>query len=440
MISVKALVEKLNTRINSGGLSFLEIMELSSAIDSIENNGVSIVNTESDLPLALPNKGRFYYVRSLSSYVVSNGTTWSFKNILKITALYAWGSNSNGRLGDNTATNRSSPVSVVGGFTDWIHVAGGENHALGLRADGTAWAWGSNANGQFGDNTQTNSKSSPVSVVGGFTDWIQVSGGTIHSLGLRANGTAWGWGNNSQGRVGDGTTSIRLSPVLVTGGFTDWIQVEAGGSHSLGLRANGTVWGWGNNTAGQLGNNTTISRVSPVSVVGGFTDWIQISCGTDHSLGLRANGTAWGWGNNSQGRVGDNTATNRSSPVSVVGGYTDWIQVSGGSQHSLGLRANGTAWAWGNNINGGLGDNTGTTRSSPVPVVGGYTDWIQISARSNHSLGIRANGTAWAWGTNGFGQLGTNDTSQRTSPVSVVGGFTDWIQVAGGSGYSLGLR
>jgi alpha-tubulin suppressor-like RCC1 family protein len=284
-------------------------------------------------------------------------------------------------------------------------------------------------------------------IIGGFTDWIQVdagaftSSGEFHSLGVRANGTAWAWGSATAGQLGDGTVLIsRSSPVSVIGGFTDWIQVSAGGGHSLGVRANGTAYAWGSNTSGRLGDGTAVAKSSPVSVVGGFTDWLQVSGGNSHSLGVRANGTAWAWGLGTSGRLGDGTAVAKSSPVSVIGGYTDWIQVAAGDAHSVGLRANGTAWAWGDNGSGRLGDGTTVSTSSPVSVVGGYTDWIQVTAGTAHSLGLRANGTAWAWGAGASGRLGNDTVDNRSSPVSVVGGFTDWIQVDAGAEYSLGLR
>jgi alpha-tubulin suppressor-like RCC1 family protein len=124
-------------------------------------------------------------------------------------------------------------------------------------------------------------------------------------------------------------------------------------------------------------------------VVGGFSDWISASAGGVHSLGVRANGSLWSWGSNSNGRLGDDTITTQSSPVSVVGGFSDWISASAGNAHSLGVRANGTVWAWGSNANGRLGDDTITSRSSPVSVVGGFSDWISASAGRYHSLGIR---------------------------------------------------
>jgi alpha-tubulin suppressor-like RCC1 family protein len=313
--------------------------------------------------------------------------------VLTLGSALSWGSNSQGQLGNNSTIARSSPVSVTGGFTDWTQVSAGASHSLGVRANGTAWAWGLNDLfvSLLGDNT-TVSKSSPVLIAGGFTDWTQVSAGQNHSLGLRENGTAWSWGFNTQGQLGDNSSVEKSSPVQVAGGFTDWIEVSAGGSHSLGLRENGTAWSWGNGQSGQLGNNYASgfpNKSSPVSVVGGFTDWIQLSTKNAANLGVRSNGTVWGWGGNFFGEIGDGTTINRSSPVLVVGGFTDWTKVSGGGAHSLGLRENGTAWAWGNGNNGRLGDNSSVDKSSPVQVAGGFTDWTQLSAGGSHGLGTR---------------------------------------------------
>jgi alpha-tubulin suppressor-like RCC1 family protein len=311
-------------------------------------------------------------------------------------------------------------------------------HSLGVRANGTLWAWGNNANGNLGDNTVTG-RSSPVSVIGGFTDWVQTSAGSGHSLGVRANGSMWAWGYNNSGRLGDNTTINKSSPVSVLGGFTDWVQASAGSGHNLGLRANGSLWAWGRGLEGQLGDNSTVNKSSPVSVIGGFTDWVQASGGNQHSLGVRANGSLWAWGAGASGQLGDNTNTNKSSPVSVVGGFTDWVQASAGSIHSLGVRANGSLWSWGSAGSGRLGDNTLDTKSSPVSVVGGFTDWIQASAGQS-SLGVRANGSLWAWGGNTDGRLGDDTLVDKSSPVSVVGGFTDWVQASAGFSHSLGIK
>ena len=415
----------------------LDQQMVSKAIKLLELGAVISIGSFSELPAPSTNSGKLYYV-SYDGLYWSTGEYWNPIVKTSVDTSWAWGCNSFSQLGDNTTVSKSSPVSVVGDFTDWCQVSAGGTHSLGLRTNGTAWAWGNNVCGRLGDNTIV-SKSSPVSVVGDFTDWCRVSAGGTHSLAVRTNGTVWAWGDNMNGRLGDNTTVARSSPVSVVGGFTDWCQVSGGAYHSLAVRTNGTAWAWGCNGQGSLGDNTTTNKSSPVSVVGGFTDWCQISAGTGHSLGVRTNGTAWAWGCNYAGRLGDNTVTNRSSPVSVVGGFTDWCQASAGRYHSIGLRTNGTAWAWGCNAIGRLGDNTTVNKSSPVSVVGGFTDWCQVSAGLFHSLAVRANGTLWAWGCNAQGHLGDNTAVDKSSPVSVVGGFTDWRQVSA-SVHSLGLR
>ena len=400
--------------------------------------------------------GSIYYVESEGApYIKKTNGTWvlldpSIQPLATING-WAWGENVNGKLGDGTTIIRSSPVSIIGGFSDWIQLSCGTNgsfnlsNSFGVRNNGTAWAWGDNSSlsglGILGDGTTTN-KSSPVLIAGGFTDWVQISGGSEHALGVRANGTLWAWGEASFGKLGNGDdVTNRSSPVSVVGGFEDWVQASAGLWHSLALRSNGTIWGMGVNSSGELGINSGSDKSSPVSVIGGFTDWIQVSASSRFtSFGLRANGTAWAWGRSTDGLLGDGTTVNKSSPVSVVGGFTDWSSIQGGRTHCLALRANGTMWAWGNGYAGKLGDGSTVNKSSPVSVVGGYTDWVSMSGGGAFSVGIRANGTAWAWGHAYKGNLGTGNVSGRSSPVSVVGGFTDWVQVSAGYSHSLGVR
>ena len=440
MFGINSLINSINNAINDGTLSRKELASAFGSIENIESSSVTSVNAVNDLPYPVNNKGMFFYIKNENRYVFSDGVSWKM-SINDISNLYAWGQNGSGQLGDNTTIiNKSSPTRSVS-FTDWISASAGREHSLGVRANGTLWTWGRNSYGQLGNNIASIiNQSSPVSVIGGFTDWISASAGGYHSIGVRANGTLWAWGRNNYGQLGNNTVISNRSPVLAVGGFADWISASAGREHSLGVRANGTLWAWGANASGRLGDNTAISRSSPVSVVGGFTDWISADGGAEFSLGVRANGTLWAWGYNGSGRLGDGTTIPRSSPVSVVGGFTDWISASAGDSHSLGVRANGTLWAWGSNSDGELGDVTTASKSSPVSVVGGFTDWISASAGDDHSLGVRANGTLWAWGRNGSGRLGDGTTIPKSSPVSVVGGFTDWVSVSAGSFHNIGVR
>jgi len=444
MINSQNLIDKICAKISLGGLTSLETCQTTGALTILSNPIVSVA-TKNDLPDVTLYRDRMIYVDDENRYYYAADGIWlndfTSNPVNYNNALMAWGANFSSQLGDSTTTDTSSPIYISSEFTDWRQVSGtvSGNFSVGIRSNGTAWAWGLNSSGQLGNGTLID-RSSPTSVIGGITNWVQISGGNAHSLGLRSNGTAWAWGAGSNGRIGDNTNVLKCSPVLVVGGFTNWCQVSAGGLHSLGVRSNGTAWAWGAGANGRLGNNATTDRSSPVSVVGGFTDWCQVSAGTFHSLGVRTNGSAWAWGDASSGKLGDNTAVSKSSPVSVVGGFADWCQVSGGEQHSLGVRTNGTAWAWGNNSNGRLGDGTGTTRSSPVSVIGGFTDWCQVSGGFAHSLGIRQNGTLWGWGINTCGRLGNGTIIQSTSPVPVLGGFTDWCQVSAGRYHSLGVR
>jgi alpha-tubulin suppressor-like RCC1 family protein len=420
-------------------LTALELLQLTGSSCQFTNmDEIFSVACDELLPTASDNTGRFVYILNTCQYKFSDGSIWTNDFSSLTSQAYAWGAGSVGRLGNNCTSNRSSPVSVVGGFTDWCQISGGGAFSLAIRTNGTAWGWGAGNAGQLGDNTVT-SKLSPVLVEGGFTDWCQVSGGTGHTLGLRTNGTAWAWGCNSTGRLGDNTIVAKSSPVLVVG-ILNWSSVSAGGDFSLALRADNTAWAWGYNSCGRLGTNNTTDRSSPISVVGGFCDWCQISAGSAHSLAIRQNGTLWAWGFNNAGRLGDNTVAAKSSPVSVVGDFTDWCQVSAGGTFSLAVRTNGTAWGWGRNSFGELGDNNSICTSSPVSVVGGFTDWCQVSAGTSHSLGFRTNSTLWAWGEGASGRLGDNSVVNKSSPVSVIGGFCDWWDISAGADHSLAIR
>lgn len=436
---VNNVINCINQSATRTDLTSLELLQLTGSECQFNDKcAVYSVACQASLPTASCNTGRFVYVADECKYYFSNGSVWTDNVSGIVSSAWAWGEGAVGRLGDNSIDDKSSPVSVVGGFTDWIQVSAGGDHSSGLRSNGTARTWGGNSSGELGDNT-TVSKRSPVSVVGCFTDWCQVSSGAAHMLGVRTNGSAWAWGCGGSGRLGDNTTVNKSSPVSVVG-ILNWLQLSAGSTHSLGLRQNGTVWAWGTNVCGELGDNTLDSKSSPVSVVGGFTDWCQVSAGLEFSLAVKTTGTAWAWGKGLCGVLGNDSTVDNSSPVSVVGGYTDWCQISAGRDHAVAVRQNGTAWAWGLNAAGQLGDNTVDNKSSPVSVVGGYTDWCQVSAGTCHSLGLRTNGTAWSWGCGSVGRLGDNTVTDKSSPVSIVGGYTDWWDISAGSDFSLAIR
>jgi alpha-tubulin suppressor-like RCC1 family protein len=415
------------------------LMVVGKAIEKLQAGTVSVVSTTASLPAATSAlTGEVYLVENDDDLYVDTGSQWVSLNNESLSLSYAWGLNTYGRLGDGTLTSRLSPVTVVGGITNWSQVAAGINHSLGVTSTGIAYAWGDNTNGRLGDGTTT-SRLSPVTVVGGITNWSQLSGGNSFSVGLTSTGIAYGWGNNNLGVVGDGTTTSRLSPVTVVGGITNWSQLAAGSGHVLGLTSTGIAYAWGANGFGRLGDGTLTSRLSPVTVVGGITNWSQLSGGQGHSLGVTSTGIAYAWGYNTHGQLGTGNTTSRSSPVTVVGGITNWSQVSAGTNQSLGLTSTGIAYAWGLNSFGQLGDGTLTSRLSPVTVVGGITNWSRVFAGTQFSLGLTSTGIVYAWGYNFFGQLGDGTTVSKSSPVIVVGGITGWSRVAAGQGHIIAV-
>ena len=359
------------------------------------------------------------------------------RDIFLTGGLWAWGTGSVGYLGDGTTADKSSPVQTVAGGTNWkqVSVTGG---GAAIKTDGTLWTWGYNQLGGLGDNTSAH-KSSPVQTVAGGTNWKQVSSGSGFKAAIKTDGTLWTWGNNNKGQLGDntgGSGSEKSSPVQTVAGGTNWNQVSCGYDHTGAIKTDGTLWMWGGNSFGgtnfgELGDNTIVDKSSPVQTVAGGTNWKQVSVGSWRTAAIKTDGTLWMWGYNPYGELGDNTRTSRSSPVQTVAGGTNWKQICAESAASA-IKTDGTLWTWGTNGSGTLGDGTTTSRSSPVQTVAGGTNWKQVSSNGSITAAIKTNGTLWTWGYGYYGMLG-NGTSGAginvSSPVQTLTGGTNWKQV-----------
>ncbi len=256
--------------------------------------------------------------------------------------------------------------------------------------------------------------------------------GYFHTLLVTTGGTLWGWGNNSRGQLGVGDKSTRLSPAQA-GTATNWKSVAAGWYHSLGVRSDGTLWAWGDNGSGQLGLGNRTAKSSPTQV-GTDTNWVAVAAGQYHSLGLRSDGTVWAWGSDDEGQLG---TTGGNSPVQV-GTATNWVGIAAGDRHSLGVRADGTLWAWGWNEAYQLGLGDMTRRTAPAQV-GTATNWLSVGADFRYSMAIRNDGTLWGWGWNTQAQLGVGDTSPRATPAR-VGEAANWTGVFPGRVHCLGIQ
>ena len=200
------------------------------------------------------------------------------------------------------------------------------------------------------------------------------------------------------------------------------------------------LWLWGHNNYGQLGDASITHKSSPIQTVSGGTNWKSVSGGGYHTAAIKTDGTLWLWGYNNSGQLGNNTNTNKSSPVQTVSGGTNWKSVASGYYHTAAIKTDGTLWTWGSNGYGQLGDNTTTSRSSPVQTVSSGTNWKQVSASNGHTAAIKTDGTLWSWGYNTYGQLGDNTNTNKSSPVQTVSGGTNWKSVAGGGVHTLAIR
>ena len=334
--------------------------------------------------------------RSSPVQTISGGTNWklisagnSFTAGIKIDGtLWTWGYNYYGQLGDNTRTDRSSPVQTVSVGTNWKQVSTGSAQSAGIKTDGTLWTWGYNYFGQLGDNTRTN-KSSPVQTIAGGNNWKQIADGGYTGIAVKTDGTLWVWGYNFYGHLGTNNTTDYSSPVQTVAGGTNWKQVSADGQSfgAAAIKTDGTLWVWGRNNFGQLGDNTITQKSSPVQTISGGTNWKQVSAGYS-SAAIKTDGTLWVWGRNNYGQLGDNTIVNKSSPVQTISGGTNWKQVSPSAPRIGAIKTDGSLWMWGNNNSGRLGNGDTTHRSSPVQTVAGGTNWKQVSCGYHQTGGI----------------------------------------------------
>jgi alpha-tubulin suppressor-like RCC1 family protein len=350
--------------------------------------------------------------------------------------LFGWGLNNEGQIGDSTRIVRMSPAQI-GSDANWSKVACGSYHSIAIKNDGTLWAWGDNDEGQLGDGKISGQNRrdllSPVQI-GSDANWSKVACGTHHSTAIRSDGTLWAWGYNGAGQLGDGTFKERNSPIQI-GSEKNWLNVFCVHSITFAIKSDGTLWAWGNNNQGLLCDGTKIHSRSPIQI-GSETNWSQVNGSYGFIIALKSDGTRWVWGHNLYGNLGDGTKINHSSPVQISN-ETNWSQVSCGYDHCIALKGDGTLWAWGRN-GGTLGDGTKIDRSSPVQI-GSEKNWSQLSCGESHSIAIKSDGTLWSWGRNDKGQLGGDSTEIiRISPAQ-IGNDSNWSQVSCGLDFSIGL-
>ena len=341
--------------------------------------------------------------------------------------LTCWGLNVDGQVGDGTRTNRPTPTAVAG--TDWASVSTSGSHACAITTAGALSCWGANDLGQLGDGTRT-TRTTPVRI--GTAAWRSVSTSWNSTCGVTTGGAAYCWGLNDDGQLGTGSRTLRTTPGRV-GTTVDWVSVSAGGFHGCGVRTSGQLWCWGANDQGQLGDGTRTTRLVP-TLIGTATTWSRVSASWFHTCATTTTGFALCWGLNDQGQLGDGTRTARLVPTNVAGGLGPWTGVGTGNASSCGLRQDGTAYCWGDDSEGRLGNGTTTASLRPTPVAG-LTGVVELVVGLAHACALStpaptdppsdpsadpAPAAALScWGSDDAGQLGSPGGAAST-PAAVA--------------------
>ncbi|MGC4058634.1 MAG: T9SS type A sorting domain-containing protein [Chitinophagaceae bacterium] len=367
-------------------------------------------------------KKKIILIAALFAVKVSSAQCWKSVNMggdfgfaLKDDGtLWGWGYNSTQELGDGSTTHRNWPV-LVNSDKDWAMIYPGGAFTAGLKTDGSIWVWGYNGFGQYGDGTKT-SKSTPTKTVSG-TDWKAISCGAIHIVALKKDGTLWGWGSNSDGQICYPTYTDVATPYQI-GTDNDWKSISAGGAYTLAIKNDGSLWGWGDNYNGQLGTGTLTSVNAPVRI-GTATDWKIVDAGYLHSMGIKNDGSLWAWGANDYGELGDGTTTSTTTPKQI-GTDKNWKYISAdGDESSKAVKTDGSAWAWGSNGWGELGLGAASGMEITPKRIGSATNWVKIDGKYHTSMGLRSDNTIWSTGFNTYGQLGDGTNTETAAFKSI---------------------
>ena len=353
--------------------------------------------------------------------------------------LSTWGNNSSGQLGNGTSgTSINTNLGQLTGSETWTAVAAGPDFAAAIASDNTLWTWGDNTSGQLGNGTSGTSTSTDtpglLAAQRASMTWSAVSAGSNFMVGISSSdGTLWSWGNNTSGQLGNGTNTTHSTDSTPTQvGTATWSAVSAGSNFVVAIKTDGTLWTWGDNSTGQLGQ-APANRFVPTQV--GTATWLSVAAGSNFVVALKSDRSLWTWGSNSKGQLGNETSgTGTTTPgqiaiTSTFSGVT-FTAVAAGNDFALALTSTGALWSWGNNANGQLGNgSSGSSTNAPGRVSGSET-WNTVAAGSNFTIATATDSSLWAWGNNDSGQLGDNSTALHASPEEIISsGFTVFVYV-----------
>jgi alpha-tubulin suppressor-like RCC1 family protein len=340
--------------------------------------------------------------------------------------MWAWGYNNVGQLGDGTVIRKLVPTQI-GTDNTWVTFGIGQSSSFGVKSNGSIWAWGNNGEGQLGDGTTTQ-KTSPIQIIATDKRWITVCQGYFHSSSLKSDGTIWGWGANTSRQLADGVVNDKLIP-LQMGYDNKWVNISSGSDYHIAIKSDGTLWGWGAAGVYQLGFYSPSGVVGIPTQIGTDNKWIKIATGGSQSYGIKSDGTLWTWGDNSYGQAGLGSTSVITAPTQI-GTDNKWVEISAGAYFAHAIKSDGTLWGWGDKQYGQIGNGTaGGIVTSPVQI-GTDTKWVSVSGGYLHTLGLKSDGTLWAWGRgDDYGQIGVGAATNSFAPIQ-VGSETSWIDMS----------
>lgn len=348
--------------------------------------------------------------------------------------LWSAGTNANGRTAQNTTTSRLTSFTQVGTAINWSMVSIGSQYGLAINSLGELYSWGNNGDGRTGQGTTVGNTLVPTKI-GTATNWVHCSAGVSHGLAVNSAGELWAWGLNTSGQLGRGnTTSPQTTPVKI-GSSTNWTKVSAGANHSMALNSADDLYAWGSNSAGQVGNGSFgVNRTTPYQISG---DWKWCSAGGNSSLAITTSGESWVWGSNTNGATGLGSGVSSKTTPFQLGVATNWTMGSLGTQHILLVNSSGHLYGAGYNYLGEVGVGN-TTIQYDLVRVGSRTDWSFVATGNFQSMGILTSGALYGWGNNSEGGLGLGNQTDQTSPTQ-VGSSTNWKDVDAGDNVSIAI-
>jgi alpha-tubulin suppressor-like RCC1 family protein len=378
--------------------------------------GVLPVNST---PVATPVQ-----VPNLSSIGTVAATTSTSYALSKDGTLFSWGDNQYGELGNGPSGSSLVPIQLPN-VTSVAAVSAGDGFTAIRKTDGSVWSLGTNANGQVGNGTTSATPVSVPTTTVGVVGPTAIAAGDSHALALFASGAVMAWGSNQQGQIGDGSSGTNVPTPKTIASLTNITAVGGGSDHSLAVRNDAlhdhTVWTWGLNNYGQLGNGGIVSPNPTPTEIPGFSGAAAVGGGLSHSIALKLDGSVWTWGDNSFAQLGRGTISTTPVPTpGAVTGISGAVAVAAGTLHNVVLLADGTVRCWGEGTQGSLGDGLSTTNVSPV-VVKGLSGVVAVGAGGSFSAALKSDGTVWTWGYNGAGQLGAPVGTASSVPVQVSG-------------------